>query len=141
MKTKVIVAIVGLALLAGVVDADPISNLVQRLNAQGAPVWMDGMQPGINLPDSAHPTQVVAVAIQAWAMANGHLVQTNAIQSVRFSLSETTLVKEWMATVVDLPKERKILLFGPMGTHAWWTRFFDIEPETNAEHRPAAYGR
>lgn len=137
MKTKIIVAMMALVLPVCALADDPISNLVQKLDAQGAPVWMDGMQPAINLPNTAHPTQVVAFAIQAWAMGSEQNAHSNAIRVVNFAFEGPTLVTKWMATVVDLPKGKKILLFGPMDNNSWWTRFFDTETDRHANKPPA----
>ncbi len=87
-------------------------------------MWMNGISPFINLPETAQPDAVIAECLK-------HTVKTYKIiqmREVKIHIQIRGAREEFHAALVDSDLGKKIVLFQYQGsTVGWWTRVYDVK--------------
>ena len=110
----------------GVVVADPITQLVERLSASHG-LWRNGLFPSLGLIEHASDEQIVARVLQLSTFDEGRVTQHRILQTRRVQIRAGHQEPQeiYTAILVGTSIGRKIVLLkfnGPAS--GWWSRVY-----------------
>ncbi|MDF7809676.1 hypothetical protein P4E94_19715 [Pontiellaceae bacterium B12219] len=132
MKRHIISLIaVILTLSASVFAGDPIDDLVTKLNSDKFGLWVNGISPILDLPQTAPTNSIIKKATQMVGFDKGRIESYKVIEIRKVELKAKP---KCSAVLIQTNLGEKILLFNFEGND-WWTRFYDTPQKAKPNQR------